>query len=227
MAQSSLQLKDHWQEQTAVPVADHRGRDRSCCCLSGLLVTRLVQLQILDYERFSRAVAGQSFPHRAAAAEPRAHLRPQRPRDRREPAELGARGDRRADRRSRSHACARSRSSSLVDPSEHNNLRDLVRSHRGFERVKLSNLTEEQAATFAVRRHLFSGVDIQEALSRYYPFGEATRARDRLRRQHQPGRSRAHRPQQLRGHVAHRQDRASSAPTRTGCTGKSAIGSRS
>ncbi len=62
----------------------------------------------------------------------------------------------------------------LVDPSEHKNLRDLVRSHRGFERVKLSNLTEEQAATFAVRRHLFSGVDIQEALSRHYPFGEAS-----------------------------------------------------
>jgi penicillin-binding protein 2 len=62
----------------------------------------------------------------------------------------------------------------LVDESEHSNLRDLIRSHRGFERVKLSNLTEEQAATFAVRRHLFSGVDIQEALSRYYPFGEAT-----------------------------------------------------
>ena len=40
--------------------------------------------------------------------------------------------------------------------------------------MKLSNLTEEQAATFAVRRHLFSGVDIQEALSRYYPFGEAS-----------------------------------------------------
>jgi penicillin-binding protein 2 len=62
----------------------------------------------------------------------------------------------------------------LVDPSEHANLRDLIRTHRGFERVKLSNLTEEQAATFAVRRHLFSGIDIQEALSRYYPFGEMT-----------------------------------------------------
>jgi penicillin-binding protein 2 len=62
----------------------------------------------------------------------------------------------------------------LVDPSEHNTLRDLVRSHRGFERVKLSNLTDEQAATFAVRRHRFPGVDIQEALVRRYPFGEAS-----------------------------------------------------
>ncbi|HUL83527.1 MAG TPA: penicillin-binding protein 2, partial [Gammaproteobacteria bacterium] len=40
--------------------------------------------------------------------------------------------------------------------------------------MKLSNLTEEQAATFAVRRHRFAGVDIQEALARHYPFGEAT-----------------------------------------------------
>src|SRR5690606_3314808 len=45
---------------------------------------------------------------------------------------------------------------------------------RGFERVKLSNLDEEQAATFAVRRHHFPGVDIQEALTRHYPFGEVS-----------------------------------------------------
>jgi penicillin-binding protein 2 len=34
-------------------------------------------------------------------------------------------------------------------------------------------LTEVQAARFAVRRHLLQGIDIQEALVRYYPFGEA------------------------------------------------------
>ena len=43
----------------------------------------------------------------------------------------------------------------LIDASEHNALRDLIRSHRGFELVKFSNLTEEQAATLAVRRHRF------------------------------------------------------------------------
>src|SRR5690606_18521805 len=62
----------------------------------------------------------------------------------------------------------------LIDPAELGVLADLVRSHRGFERVKLSNLTEEQAARFAVRRHHFPGVDIQEALIRYYPCGAAT-----------------------------------------------------
>jgi len=62
----------------------------------------------------------------------------------------------------------------LVDPAEHPSLIELVRSHRGFERVKLVNLTEAQAARFAVRRHHFPGVDIQEGLIRNYPFGELT-----------------------------------------------------
>src|SRR5690606_27998051 len=62
----------------------------------------------------------------------------------------------------------------LIDPSEHAVLADLVRSHRGFERVKLRNLNETQAARFAVRRHRFAGIDIQEGLVRYYPFGEAS-----------------------------------------------------
>jgi penicillin-binding protein 2 len=62
----------------------------------------------------------------------------------------------------------------LIDPSEHGVLVDLVRSHRRFERVKLRNLNETQAARFAVRRHHFPGIDIQEGLVRYYPFGEAS-----------------------------------------------------
>jgi len=61
----------------------------------------------------------------------------------------------------------------LVDPDDRNGLTELVRSHRGFERVKLRNLTEEEAARFAVRRHHFPGVDIREGLVRSYPYGEA------------------------------------------------------
>lgn len=61
----------------------------------------------------------------------------------------------------------------LVDPDDRNGLTELVRSHRGFERVKLRNLTEEEAARFAVRRHRFPGVDIREGLVRSYPYGEA------------------------------------------------------
>ncbi len=61
----------------------------------------------------------------------------------------------------------------LVDPDERADLTELVRSHRGFERVILRNLSEEEAARFAVRRHHFPGVDIREGLVRHYPYGTA------------------------------------------------------
>ena len=60
----------------------------------------------------------------------------------------------------------------LVDPDERDDLTELIRSHRGFERVNLRNLDDEQAATFAVRRHHYPGVDIREGLVRHYPYGE-------------------------------------------------------
>jgi penicillin-binding protein 2 len=141
--------------------------------LSGVLVTRLVQLQILDYERFSALSQGNRFridplpPNRGLIFDRNglviAENRPNW--------ELVAIGEE-IDNLDRT--LEQLEDLGLVDPSEHDTLRGLIRSHRGFERVKLSSLTEEQAATFAVRRHLFSGVDIQEALSRHYPFGEAS-----------------------------------------------------
>ena len=169
---SSLQLKDHWQEQRLF-LSRIIAAAIIVLLLAGLLVTRLVQLQILDYERFAELSQGNRFridplpPTRGIIYDRNmvviAENRPNW--------ELVAIGEQidDLDRTLRSLEDL-----GLLDPAERNNLRDLVRSHRGFERVKLSNLTEEQAATFAVRRHLFSGVDIQEALSRYYPFGEKT-----------------------------------------------------
>jgi penicillin-binding protein 2 len=172
MSHSSRQLKDHWQEQrlflsriiaAAIVVA----------LLSALLVTRLVQLQIFENERFLELSQGNRFriepmpPNRGLIYDRNGHVIAEN----RPNWELVAIGEQinDLDRTLRSLE-----ELELIDPSEHANLRDLIRSHRGFERVKLTNLTEEQAATFAVRRHLFSGVDIQEALSRYYPFGEFT-----------------------------------------------------
>ena len=172
MPQSSLQLKDHWQEQRLF-LSRIIAAAVVVLLLSGVLVSRLVQLQILDNERFSELSHGNQF--RIEPMPPTRGLIYDRNgiviAENRPNWELVAVGEQidNLDRTLRSLE-----ELGLVDPSEHNNLRDLVRSHRGFERVKLSNLTEEQAATFAVRRHLFSGVDIQEALSRYYPFGEAT-----------------------------------------------------
>jgi penicillin-binding protein 2 len=168
----SMQLKDHWQEQRLF-LSRIIAAGIIVVLLTGAVVTRLVQLQILDYERFSELSQGNRFriepmpPTRGLIYDRNgivlAENRPQW--------ELVAVGEQ-IDNLDRTLLSLEELG--LVDPSEHTTLRDLIRSHRGFERVKLSNLTEEQAATFAVRRHLFSGVDIQEALSRYYPFGEAT-----------------------------------------------------
>jgi penicillin-binding protein 2 len=172
MAGRSLQLKDHWQEQRLF-LSRIIAAGIVVVLLCGVVVTRLVHLQIVDYERFSELSQGNRFrieplpPNRGLIYDRNglviAENRPNW--------ELVAVGEEIDDLERTLRALEEL---ALIDPSEHTTLRDLVRSHRGFERVKLSNLTEEQAATFAVRRHLFSGVDIQEALSRYYPFGEAS-----------------------------------------------------
>ncbi|WP_428099856.1 penicillin-binding protein 2 [Candidatus Rariloculus sp.] len=61
----------------------------------------------------------------------------------------------------------------LLDSSNREELTELVGSRRAFERITLGNLSESQAARFAVRRHRFPGIDIQEGLIRHYPFADA------------------------------------------------------
>ncbi len=172
MARSALHLKDHWQEQRLF-LSRVIAAGIIVVLLTGLIVTRLVQLQILQVERVRELSQGNRF--RIEPMPPTRGLIYDRNgiviAENRPNWELVAIGEQidNLDRTLRSLEDL-----GLLDPSERSTLRELVRSHRGFERVKLSNLTEEQAATFAVRRHLFSGVDIQEALSRYYPFGATT-----------------------------------------------------
>ena len=159
MAGRSTQLKDHWQEQRLF-LSRVIAAAIIVLLLTGVLVTRLVQLQILENERFVELSQGNRFridpmpPTRGLIYDRNgvviAENRPNW--------ELVAIGEQIGDLDRTLRALEELE---LVDPSEHDTLRNLVRSHRGFERVKLSNLTEEQAATFAVRRHLFSGVDIQ------------------------------------------------------------------
>jgi penicillin-binding protein 2 len=172
MAQMSQPLKDHWQEQklflSRVIVAAV-----IVVLLSGLLVARLVQLQVVNYERFSELSQGNRYrieplpPNRGLIFDRNGLVIAENLPN----WELVAIAE---EIENLDATLTQLEALDLVDPSEHNNLRDLVRSHRGFERVKLSNLTEEQAARFAVRRHRFVGVDIQEALVRHYPFGEAS-----------------------------------------------------
>jgi len=170
VAGSSRHFKDPWQEQRLF-LSRVIAAGIIVVLLSGLLVTRLVQLQIWNYERFSELSQGNRYridpvPPTRGIIYDRNGVVIAENRPNWELVVVGEQIDN-LDRTLRSLEAL-----GLVDPSEHDTLRNLVRSHRGFERVKLSNLSEEQAATFAVRRHMFSGVDIQEALTRYYPFGE-------------------------------------------------------
>ena len=172
MPLQSARFKDHWQEQklflTRVIAAAV-----IIVLLSGLLVARLVMLQVVEYERFVELSQGNRFrleplpPTRGIIYDRNGLVMAENLPNWELVAiaeEIGNLDD----------TLKQLEALGLVDPAEHKTMRDFVRSHRGFERVKLSNLTEEQAARFAVRRYRFPGVDIQEGLARHYPFAEAT-----------------------------------------------------
>src|SRR5690606_15469291 len=171
MASNPQHLKDHWQESRLF-LSRLIAAGVIVLVLTGVLIGRLVQLQVLDYERFSELSQGNRFK-----IEPLPPIR-------------GLIFDRnglviadnlpswqlvavREEMSGVEETLRALEELGLVNPAEHETLVDTLESRRAFERVKLSNLTEEQAATFAVRRHRFPGVDIQEALARYYPYGEA------------------------------------------------------
>ncbi len=63
----------------------------------------------------------------------------------------------------------------LIAPGEIDRILALARRQRRFEPVTLNfRMDDEQVATFAVRRQHFPGVDIRARLRRHYPFGAAT-----------------------------------------------------
>ncbi|HEU4619374.1 MAG TPA: penicillin-binding protein 2 [Gammaproteobacteria bacterium] len=164
-------FKDHWEEQRLF-LSRVIAAGVIVVVLTGVLIARLVQLQIIDYQRFSElsqgnrlrieplaptrgliydrngAVLAENLPTWQLVAVPE------------QVTDLDA-------------VLRELEGLKLLDASDHDSLIDLIRSHRAFERVKLTNLTETQAARFAVRRHRFPGIDIEEGLVRYYPFGEA------------------------------------------------------
>ena len=60
----------------------------------------------------------------------------------------------------------------LIDELYKPRLKNLISSHRQFEPIVISDLSEDQLAIFSVRRHQFPGVNIREGLSRYYPHNQ-------------------------------------------------------
>lgn len=170
MAASRVSLKDHWLEQRLF-LSRVVAAALIIALLTGLLTMRFVQLQVIDYETFSELSQGN-----------RLHIEPLAP-------TRGLILDRNglviAENLPTWQLVAipeqiddldatliKLEELGLVDPLQRDTLIDLVRSHRGFERVTLTNLDDAQAARFAVRRHHYRGVDIQEGLIRYYPYGE-------------------------------------------------------
>lgn len=172
MSKRSPTLKDHWREQRLF-FSRTIAAAVIVLLLTGVLIGRLVQLQVIDYQRFSEL--SQDNRLRIEPLSPTRGLIFDRNglvvAENLPTWQLVVIPEQIADL---DQVLIDLAELDLVDPAEHRVLVDLIRSHRAFERVKLRNLSEAEAARFAVRRHRFPGVDIQEGLVRYYPFGAAS-----------------------------------------------------
>jgi penicillin-binding protein 2 len=164
-------LKDHWKEQRLF-LSRVIGAAVVVLILSGVLVLRLVDLQVIDHERFQDLSYGNQIridplpPTRGLIRDREGVILVENV-----PSwQLVALPEKIDDVEA---VLVELEELGLLDPSNHPVLVDLVRSARQFENVTLANLTERQAAMFAVRRHHFSGIDIQEGLIRYYHDAEA------------------------------------------------------
>ena len=172
MASRTHRLKDHWQEHRLF-LSRVIGAAVVIVLLTGALVWRLVHLQVIEYERFSGLLQRNQI--RIEPLPPTRGLildRAGRVLAENIPSwQLVAVPEQLEDVEA---TLAGLEQFGLVDPVNHAELVELVRSQRSrVERVTLTNLTEYQAATFAVRRYAFPGIDIRSGLIRHYPYGEA------------------------------------------------------
>jgi len=172
MAGRTQRLKDHWQEHRLF-LTRVIGAAVIVVLLTGALVWRLVHLQVVEYERFSGLLQRNQIrveplpPTRGLILDRAGRILAENIPSWQLVAVPEALEDFEATLQSLELM-------GLVDPVNHAELVDLVGSQRSrVDRVTLTNLTEEQAATFAVRRYAFPGIDIREGLIRNYPYGEA------------------------------------------------------
>ena len=172
MAGRTQRLKDHWQEHRLF-LTRVIGAAVVVVLLTGGLVWRLVHLQVVQYERFSGLLERNQIrveplpPTRGLILDRAGRILAENI-----PSwQLVAVPEQLEDFEATLLGLEQL---GLVDPVNHEELVDLVRSQRSrVDRVTLTNLTELQAATFAVRRYAFPGIDIREGLIRHYPYGEA------------------------------------------------------
>lgn len=169
----ALPLKDPWHEQSLF-VRRIIAAAIAVGLLCTLLVGRLVQLQVVDYEHFADLSQGNRLrieplpPTRGLIFDRNGILLaenlpswqlemiPEQVED--IPGTL-----------------ERLELMGLLDSEQRDPIRRLIRSQRRFEPVTLRyQLSDEEVAQFAVRRQHFPGVDIRARLARHYPFGAAT-----------------------------------------------------
>jgi penicillin-binding protein 2 len=165
-------LKDHWREQRMF-----LGRVIAAAVivvlLAGLVVYRLVDLQVVNFEHFSRLSQGNRVriepipPVRGLLFDRNGRvLAENRPVYQLElvPEQV----------RDLEGTLAALRELELVQEEDLPRIRNQIRSQRRFDPTILRHrLSEEEAARFAVHRPRFTGVDIQARLARQYPLGES------------------------------------------------------
>jgi penicillin-binding protein 2 len=168
---AAVPLKDHWKEQRLF-ISRLVAAAVIVLLLTSALVYRLVELQIVDHQLFAEMSQGNRLrieplaPTRGLVYDRNGKVLAENL-----PAwELVLIPEQVTDLDLTLRSLV---SLGLVADEDRPALTQLIRSHRRFEHVMLSNLTEQQAARFAVRRHQYPGVDIREGLIRHYPYGKS------------------------------------------------------
>ncbi|MEM7431949.1 MAG: penicillin-binding protein 2 [Pseudomonadota bacterium] len=139
----------------------------------GLVIARLVQLQVYDYESFAEQSEGNRFrlqavpPIRGLILDRKGRVLAENlPAYQLEliPEQVDDLDD----------TLARLAAIDLIEEDDIDRLRELSRSGPRFKPVTLKlRLTDEEIANFAIERPRFPGVDFQPRLVRHYPHGEA------------------------------------------------------
>ena len=169
---TSIRIKDHWAEQRLF-LRRVIAALIMVLALSGLVLGRLTQLQVFDYEYFSAQSQGN-----------RIRLQPV-------PPTRGLIFDRNGKVLAENvpsyqlelipeqtpdidDTLARLAQFKLIDAERIADLKELIRSHRRFDSVPIRRrLSDKDVAQFAVERLRFPGVDIRARLARNYPYGES------------------------------------------------------
>ncbi|HSG63890.1 MAG TPA: penicillin-binding protein 2, partial [Gammaproteobacteria bacterium] len=147
---SAVPLKDHWKEQQLF-LSRLVAAFVLVLALTGVLIYRLVQLQVVDYQVFAELSQGNRLrieplaPTRGLVFDRNGRILAENL-----PAwELVLIPEQVGDLDATLTALI---DLGLIEAEDQTALVQLVRSHRRFEHVMLSNLSEEQASRFAVRR---------------------------------------------------------------------------